>query len=126
MVQSVAGTLEEGKLTEQRPHHATSAAARVGGGLQARPGEVSLAHKGVLFLDELPEFSRPVLESLRQPLESRQVTVAGANHYVTYPFRFQLIAAMNPCKCDYQGRISGPLFDLIDLHIDVPALARRK
>jgi magnesium chelatase family protein len=113
----------------------------VGGGTQARPGEVSLAHKGVLFLDELPEFSRTVLESLRQPLESGQITVARANHHVTYPARFQLIAAMNPCKCgyldnallacakaprcgrDYQARISGPLFDRIDLHVDVPALA---
>ena len=113
----------------------------VGGGTQARPGEVSLAHKGVLFLDELPEFSRPVLEALRQPLESGDITVARANHHVTYPARFQLIAAMNPCRCgyldnpllacakaprcgrDYQARISGPLFDRIDLHIDVPALA---
>jgi magnesium chelatase family protein len=145
MVQSVAGVLQDGKLTERRPfrspHHATSAAAMVGGGREARPGEVSLAHKGVLFLDELPEFSRPVLESLRQPLETGNITVARANHHVTYPARFQLIAAMNPCKCgyldnpllacakaprcgrDYQGRISGPLFDRIDLHIDVPALA---
>jgi len=145
MVQSVAGMLKDGKLTERRPfrspHHATSAAAMVGGGTQARPGEVSLAHKGVLFLDELPEFSRPVLESLRQPIESGHITVARANHHVTYPARFQLIAAMNPCKCgyldnpllacskaprcaqDYQGRISGPMFDRIDLHIDVPALA---
>jgi len=145
MVQSVAGVLQEGKLTQCRPfrspHHATSAAAMVGGGTQARPGEVSLAHKGVLFLDELPEFSRAVLESLRQPLENGHITVARANHHVTYPARFQLIAAMNPCKCgyldnpllacskaprcarDYQGRISGPLFDRIDLHIDVPALA---
>ncbi len=145
MVQSVAGMLQDGKLTERRPfrspHHATSAAAMVGGGTQARPGEVSLAHKGVLFLDELPEFSRPVLEALRQPIESGHITVARANHHVTYPARFQLIAAMNPCKCgyldnpllacskaprcarDYQGRISGPMFDRIDLHIDVPALA---
>ena len=145
MVQSVAGMLQDGKLTERRPfrspHHATSAAAMVGGGTQARPGEVSLAHKGVLFLDELPEFSRPVLEALRQPIESGSITVARANHHVTYPARFQLIAAMNPCKCgyldnpllacskaprcarDYQGRISGPMFDRIDLHIDVPALA---
>jgi magnesium chelatase family protein len=145
MVQSVAGMLQDGKLTERRPfrspHHATSAAAMVGGGMQARPGEVSLAHKGVLFLDELPEFNRPVLEALRQPLESGQITVARANHHVTYPARFQLIGAMNPCKCgyldnpllgcakaprcgrDYQARISGPLFDRFDLHIDVPALA---
>ncbi len=145
MVQSVAGMLQDGKLTECRPfrspHHATSAAAMVGGGREARPGEVSLAHKGVLFLDELPEFNRPVLEALRQPLESGRITVARANHHVTYPARFQLIAAMNPCKCgyldnpllacakaprcgrDYQARISGPMFDRIDLHIDVPALA---
>ena len=145
MIQSVAGMLKDGKLTEQRPfrspHHATSAAAMVGGGVHARPGEVSLSHKGVLFLDELPEFSRPVLEALRQPLESGSITVARANHHVTYPARFQLIAAMNPCKCgyldnallacakaprcgrDYQARISGPLFDRIDIHIDVPALA---
>ncbi|MGI9493676.1 MAG: ATP-binding protein, partial [Geminicoccaceae bacterium] len=103
--------------------------------------EVSLAHKGVLFLDELPEFSRAVLEALRQPLEAGMITVARANHHVTYPARFQLIAAMNPCRCgymdnpllacakaprcgrDYQGRISGPMLDRIDLHIEVPALA---
>ncbi len=145
MVQSVAGMLQDGRLTERRPfrspHHATSAAAMVGGGTQARPGEVSLAHKGVLFLDELPEFSRPVLEALRQPLEAGWITVARANHHVTYPARFQLIAAMNPCRCgymdnpllacakaprcgrDYQGRLSGPMLDRIDLHIEVPALA---
>ncbi len=144
MVQSVAGMLEDGRLTERRPfrspHHATSAAAMVGGGTQARPGEVSLAHKGVLFLDELPEFNRPVLEALRQPLEAGVITVARANHHVTYPARFQLIAAMNPCRCgyldnpllacakaprcgrDYQDRISGPMLDRIDLHIEVPAL----
>ena len=145
MIQSVAGMLEDGRLTERRPfrspHHGASTAAMVGGGTQARPGEVSLAHKGVLFLDELPEFNRPVLEALRQPLESGMVTVARANHHVTYPARFQLIAAMNPCRCgyldnpllacakaprcgrDYQGRISGPMLDRIDLHIEVPALA---
>jgi len=145
MVASVAGLLHDGRLTEQRPfrspHHATSVAAMVGGGPHARPGEVSLAHKGVLFLDELPEFNRAVLESLRQPLEAGRITVARANHHVTYPARFQLIAAMNPCRCghldnpvlacarapkcarDYQSRISGPLFDRIDLHVEVPALA---
>ncbi len=145
MIQSVAGLLQDGRLTERRPfrspHHATSAAAMVGGGSHARPGEVSLAHKGILFLDELPEFARNVLESLRQPLEAGQVTVARANHHVTYPARFQLVAAMNPCRCghldnavlacnkaprcagDYQARISGPLFDRIDLHVEMPALA---
>ena len=113
----------------------------VGGGPHARPGEVSLAHKGVLFLDELPEFHRSVLESLRQPLEVGRITVARANHHVTYPARCQLVAAMNPCRCgyldnpilacaraprcarDYQARISGPLFDRIDLHVEVPALS---
>jgi magnesium chelatase family protein len=144
MVQSVAGLLHDGRLTERRPfrnpHHATSVAAMVGGGPHARPGEVSLSHKGVLFLDELPEFHRSVLESLRQPLEAGRITVARANHHVTYPARFQLVAAMNPCRCgyldnpvlacgraprcarDYQARISGPLFDRIDLHVEVPAL----
>ena len=145
MVASVAGLLHDGRLTERRPfrspHHATSVAAMVGGGPHARPGEVSLAHKGVLFLDELPEFHRSVLESLRQPLEVGRITVARANHHVTYPARCQLVAAMNPCRCgyldnpilacaraprcarDYQARISGPLFDRIDLHVEVPALS---
>ncbi len=144
MVQSIAGMLKDGLLTENRPfrspHHTTSAAAMIDGGTQARPGEVSLAHKGVLFLDELPEFSRPVLEALRQPLEAGVITVARANHHVTYPARFQLVAAMTPCRCgymdnpllacaqahrcgrDYQSRISGPILDRIDLHIEVPAL----
>jgi magnesium chelatase family protein len=148
MVASVAGLLHDGRLTERRPfrspHHATSVAAMVGGGPHARPGEVSLAHKGVLFLDELPEFGRAVLESLRQPLESGRVTVARANHHVTYPARFQLVAAMNPCRCgyldnpalscgraprcarDYQARISGPMFDRIDLHVEVPALSQAR
>lgn len=116
-------------------------AAMVGGGSQARPGEVSLAHKGVLFLDELPEFNRSVLEALRQPMEAGSVTVARANMHVTYPAQFQLVAAMNPCRCgyfdnpalacpraprcavDYQTRISGPLFDRFDLCVDVPAIA---
>jgi magnesium chelatase family protein len=144
MVQSVAGMLKGGHLTERRPfrspHHGASVAAMVGGGPNARPGEISLAHKGALFLDELPEFGRSVLESLRQPLETGRITVARANHHVTYPARVQLVAAMNPCRCghlddpvlacaraprcarDYQDRISGPLFDRIDLHVEVPAL----
>ena len=113
----------------------------VGGGKRAQPGEISLAHKGVLFLDELPEFNRDVLESLRQPMEAGVVTVARANSHITYPARFQLVAAMNPCRCgyiddadractrvpkcaiEYQGKISGPLYDRMDLFIDVPALA---
>ena len=145
MVQSVAGALEGGRITRRRPfrdpHHSASLPALVGGGMKAKPGEVSLAHKGVLFLDELPEFNRQTLEALRQPIESGRAVVARANHHVTYPARFQLVAAMNPCKCgylddagqactraprcarDYQSRISGPLFDRIDLHVDVPAVA---
>ncbi len=117
-------------------------AALVGGGLKVKPGEVSLAHLGVLFLDELPEFARAVLDSLRQPIESGEAVVARANAHVKYPARFQLVAAMNPCRCgylsdpargcgarrprcavDYQSRISGPLFDRIDLHIDVAAVS---
>jgi magnesium chelatase family protein len=144
MIHSVAGRLEGGRLMRQRPfrdpHHSASLPALVGGGHRARPGEVSLAHLGVLFLDELPEFQRSTLEALRQPLESARATVARANAHVTYPARVQLVAAMNPCRCghlddaalacgraprcaqDYQSRISGPLFDRIDLHIDVPAV----
>jgi magnesium chelatase family protein len=116
-------------------------AALVGGGLKVRPGEVSLAHNGVLFLDELPEFQPQTLDSLRQPLESGETVIARANARVTYPARFQLIAAMNPCKCgmagspghtcrrgdkcasDYQGRVSGPFLDRIDIRIDVPAVS---
>src|SRR3546814_59841 len=141
MVASVAGSLEGGKLLRARPyrapHHSASMPALVGGGLKARPGEVSLAHLGVLFLDELPEFQRSVLDSLRQPLETGKVTVARANAHVTFPARVQLVAAMNPCRCghlgdaslacaraprcaaEYQTRISGPLLDRIDLHVDV-------
>ena len=144
MIHSVAGLLREGKLLRQRPfrdpHHSASLPALVGGGLRGRPGEVSLAHLGVLFLDELPEFQRATLEALRQPLESGRATVARANIHVTYPARVQLVAAMNPCRCghlddpslgcgraprcaqEYQSKISGPLFDRIDLHIDVPAV----
>lgn len=145
MIHSVAGSLEEGRLLRRRPfrdpHHSASLPALVGGGLRARPGEISLAHLGVLFLDELPEFNRNVLESLRQPLETGQVAIARANAHVSYPARFQLVAAMNPCRCghlddpaqacsraprcaqDYQSKISGPLFDRIDLTVEVPALS---
>ena len=145
MVASVAGELREGRLIRQRPyrapHHSASMAALVGGGLRVRPGEVSLAHLGVLFLDELPEFQRTVLDSLRQPLESGTVSVARANAHVTFPARVQLIAAMNPCRCghlgdaslacaraprcaaDYQAKVSGPLLDRIDLHVDVAAVS---
>ncbi|MEQ8505450.1 MAG: YifB family Mg chelatase-like AAA ATPase [Rhodospirillales bacterium] len=145
MVQSLAGMLSGGTLSRMRPfrdpHHSASLPALVGGGLKARPGEVSLAHLGVLFLDELPEFQRAALESLRQPLETGRAAIARANAHVTYPARFQLVAAMNPCRCgylddpsqacskaprcaeDYQGRISGPLFDRIDIHLDVPAVS---
>lgn len=102
MIHSLSGTLPEGGLMTVRPfrdpHHSASLAALVGGGARARPGEVSLAHRGVLFLDELPEFSRQALESLRQPIESGRAVVARANHHVTYPARFQLVAAMNPCS----------------------------
>ena len=144
MVQSVAGTLSGGKLTRARPfrspHHSASMAALTGGGLKVKPGEVSLAHLGVLFLDELPEFQRAVLDSLRQPLETGTVSVARANAHVTFPARVQLVAAMNPCRCghlgdaslacarapkcaaDYQAKVSGPLLDRIDLHVDVAAV----
>ena len=144
MVQSVAGTLTGGRLTRNRPfrspHHSASMAALTGGGLRVKPGEVSLAHLGVLFLDELPEFQRAVLDSLRQPLEAGVVSVARANAHVTFPARVQLIAAMNPCRCghlgdaslacaraprcaaDYQAKVSGPLLDRIDLHVEVAAV----
>jgi magnesium chelatase family protein len=125
----------------REPHHSASAVALTGGGHLAKPGEISLAHRGVLFLDELPEFPRKVLETLRQPLENGTITVARANAHVAYPARFQLIAAMNPCPCGYLGhpktactdtpkqvqsyksRISGPLMDRIDLHVDVSPVA---
>ena len=145
MIASVAGTLSGGRLIRTRPfrapHHSASMPALVGGGLKVRPGEISLAHLGVLFLDELPEFQRPVLDSLRQPLETGTVTVARANTHVTFPARVQLIAAMNPCRCghlgdaslacsraprcaaDYQARVSGPMLDRIDLHVDVQGVS---
>jgi magnesium chelatase family protein len=146
MIASVAGVIENGALTDRRPfrapHHSASMPALVGGGLRARPGEVSLAHHGVLFLDEMPEFSPQALDALRQPLETGEVAIARANHRITYPARFMLVAAMNPCRCgrasdpgftcrrgpnvrcaaEYQGRLSGPLLDRIDLNIEVPAV----
>ncbi len=145
MIHSVAGMLDGGRLVQRppyrEPHHSASQAALTGGGQRARPGEVSLAHRGVLFLDELPEFPRPALEALRGPMESGRTTVARAMAHVTYPARFQMIAAMNPCRCghlgdasrecgraprcgeDYQGRISGPLLDRIDLSVAVQPVA---
>ena len=145
MVASVAGELENGRMMRRRPfrspHHSASMPALVGGGLRVRPGEISLAHLGVLFLDELPEFQRGVLDSLRQPLETGNVSVARANTHVTFPARVQLVAAMNPCRCghlgdpalacsraprcaaDYQARVSGPLLDRIDLHVDVQGVS---
>lgn len=145
MIGSIAGENTGSGISTRRPfrapHHSASMAAMVGGGNKARPGEMSLAHNGILFLDEFPEFSPQVLDSLRQPLESGECVVARANHHVVYPADIQLIAAMNPCRCgmagepghvcakgprcqnDYQARISGPLLDRIDLRVDVPALS---
>ncbi|HRO11967.1 YifB family Mg chelatase-like AAA ATPase [Amaricoccus sp.] len=142
MIHSLAGLLDEGGISRARPfrtpHHTASMAAIVGGGRGAKPGEISLAHHGVLFLDELPEFPRTVLETLRQPIETGDVVVARANAHVRYPCRFMLVAAANPCRCghladparacarvpecgaDYLGRISGPLMDRFDLRVDVP------
>jgi magnesium chelatase family protein len=146
MIHSVAGMLPGGALTDRRPfrapHHSASMAALVGGGHHAKPGEISLAHQGVLFLDELPEFHPQTLDSLRQPLETGEVALARANHRIVYPARFQLVAAMNPCRCghaddpgyacargpvsrcaaQYQMRLSGPLLDRFDLSIDVGAV----
>jgi magnesium chelatase family protein len=145
MIHSIAGQLPGGKLSDRRPfrtpHHSATMAAMVGGGLRAKPGEASLAHNGVLFLDEFPEFTPQVLDALRQPLETAECIIARANHRVSYPAAIQLVAAMNPCRCgmagepgrscargprcmaDYQARISGPLMDRIDIRIDVPAVS---
>ena len=144
-IHSVAGMLVGGLMIKRppyrEPHHSASPAALTGGGQRARPGEVSLAHRAVLFLDELPEFPRPALEALRTPLETGRTTVARAAAHVTYPARFQLVAAMNPCRCghlgdparecgkaprcgeDYLGRISGPLLDRIDMTVQVQPIA---
>lgn len=144
MVNSVAGKIKNGELITTRPfmdpHHSCSMAAMVGGGAKPKPGQISLAHRGVLFLDELPEFSRQVLDSLRQPLENGEVSIARANSNITFPASFQLIAAMNPCRCghlmdkekkcarapicakEYQSKISGPLLDRIDICIEVPRI----
>jgi magnesium chelatase family protein len=145
MIHSLAGLLSEGGISRTRPfrapHHTASMAAIVGGGRGAKPGEISLAHNGVLFLDEFPEYPRAVLETLRQPIETGDVVVARANAHVTYPCRFLLVAAANPCRCghlydaeqacsraplcgeDYMGRISGPLMDRFDIRLEVPAVS---
>jgi magnesium chelatase family protein len=145
MVHSLAGLLDEGGISRVRPfrepHHTASMAAIVGGGRAAKPGEISLAHNGVLFMDEFPEFARAVLETLRQPIETGEVVVARANAHIKYPCRFLLVAAANPCKCgymteparacarapicgdEYLGRISGPMMDRFDLRIEVPPVA---
>ena len=147
MIHSIAGALAGGALTDRRPfrapHHSASTAALVGGGIHAKPGEISLSHNGVLFLDELPEFQPQVLDSLRQPLETGEVAISRANHRVVYPARFQLVAAMNPCRCGYAndpgyackrapnercvaqylGRLSGPLIDRFDLVIDMSSVS---
>jgi magnesium chelatase family protein len=145
MIHSVAGLMDEGGISRERPfrepHHTSSMAAIIGGGRMAKPGEVSLAHNGVLFMDEFPEFQRNVLETLRQPVETGEVMISRANAHVKYPCRFMLVAAANPCKCgfmsdperacarvpncgdDYLGRISGPLMDRFDLRVDVPPVA---
>ena len=140
-IYSIANTQHPfGQRPFRAPHHTASAVALVGGGSHPKPGEITLAHLGVLFLDELPEFDRKVLEVLRQPLESKEIVISRASRQITFPANFQFIAAMNPCPCGYafnqdsrcqcsaesikryQNRISGPLLDRIDLHIDVPPL----
>ena len=144
IIASLGGELKTGQLSRRRPfrspHHSASMPALVGGGLKAKPGEMALAHHGVLFLDELPEFQPRVLEALRQPMETGETQIARANYHITYPARFQLITAMNPCKCgmagepghtcrqgprcaaDYQSRISGPLLDRMDIQMELAAV----
>ncbi|MBU6235201.1 MAG: YifB family Mg chelatase-like AAA ATPase [Alphaproteobacteria bacterium] len=145
MIHSLAGVLPDGGMVRTRPyrdpHHSASLPALVGGGTRAKPGEISLAHNGVLFLDELPEMARGSLEAMRQPLETGQAVIARVNSHAVWPARFQLVAAMNPCRCgylgdasqectrapkcasEYQGKLSGPLLDRIDMHIEVPAVS---
>ena len=147
IIHSVAGQIKNGNLRLQRPfrdpHHNISMPALVGGGQRAKPGEISLAHNGVLFLDELPEFSPAIIDSLRQPMENEEILIARANHHITYPARVQIIGAMNPCRCgylhdanracrkapycasDYQRRLSGPFLDRMDLRVDVPDIDPR-
>ena len=142
MIHSIAGELKDGAISFERPfrdpHHSASTPALVGGGRKARPGEISLAHNGVLFLDELPEFTRASLEALRQPLENGTVCISRVNSHAVFPAKFQLVAAMNPCRCgnlgisghecsraprcaeEYRSRISGPLLDRIDIQIELP------
>ncbi|MFT5795591.1 MAG: magnesium chelatase family protein [Ulvibacter sp.] len=144
MINSVSGNIKDGELITNRPfrapHHSCSMPAMVGGGMKTKPGEISLAHNGVLFLDELGEFPRQVLDSLRQPIEDNVITISRANSHITYPANFQLIAAMNPCRCgylgnankscnrapkcgqDYQAKISGPILDRMDIIINVPQI----
>lgn len=144
IIHSISGELKEGKISFDRPyrdpHHSASTPSLIGGGRKAQPGEISLAHNGVLFLDELPEFNRPTLEALRQPLENGYISISRVSAHSNYPAKFQLIAAMNPCRCgnlgnsnlecsrapkcaeEYQAKISGPLMDRIDMQIEVPAV----
>ncbi len=144
LIHSLAGTLPDGGIMVARPyrdpHHSASMPAVIGGGQRAKPGEISLAHNGVLFLDELPEFHRTTLESLRQPLETGRAVIARVNAHVSYPANFQMVAAMNPCKCgylldeklkcsraprcgeEYRDRLSGPLLDRVDIYLEMPAL----
>lgn len=141
IIRSIAGEFKYGMFLSDRPyrdpHHSSSMPAIIGGGRDAKPGEISLAHNGILFLDELPEFQRNVLDSLRQPIENGYVNVARVNKHAKYPAKFQLVAAMNPCKCgyfgnenkeckkvpncaqEYQAKISGPIMDRIDIHVEV-------
>lgn len=144
IINSISGGLINGELISERPfldsHHSCSMVAMVGGGSKPKPGQISLAHNGILFLDELPEFSRQVLDSLRQPLETGKISIARANQNITYPADFQLIGAMNPCRCgycgdgakqckrapacaqEYQNKISGPVLDRFDMKVDIPKI----